>query len=211
MAVQGLLEFWPCKNVNKLISGCLWQRVQVTVFFSVIFFYFNAKNTRNTTMSKCSCLETLQNLCCENWRNSCIENKNKCNSSESKITIWHRQKMSRLKKILWILTIPWLRNLRRQVWNHLDSLQNLDLLLHFVSQYNTQIQFFRTSRTSKSENKSTLAIFLYRVDNTSIGLWNTKHKRKTLRKTSTLVMTISWIKAFWQVLAQILLTISWQY
>ena len=23
MAVQGLLEFWPCKNVNKLISGCL--------------------------------------------------------------------------------------------------------------------------------------------------------------------------------------------
>ena len=123
----------------------------------------------------------------------------------------HRQKMSRLKKILWILTIPWLRNLRRQVWNHLDSLQNLDLLLHFVSQYNTQIQFFRTSRTSKSENKSTLAIFLYRVDNTSIGLWNTKHKRKTLRKTSTLEMTISWIKAFWQTLAQIFLTISWQY
>ena len=23
MAVQRLLEFWPCKNVNKLISGCL--------------------------------------------------------------------------------------------------------------------------------------------------------------------------------------------
>ena len=23
MAVQGLVEFWPCKNVNKLISGCL--------------------------------------------------------------------------------------------------------------------------------------------------------------------------------------------
>ena len=25
MAVQGLLEFWPCKNVNKLISGCLFE------------------------------------------------------------------------------------------------------------------------------------------------------------------------------------------
>ena len=24
MAVQGLLEFWPCKSVNKLISGCLY-------------------------------------------------------------------------------------------------------------------------------------------------------------------------------------------
>ena len=24
MAVQGLLEFWPCKSVNKLISGCLF-------------------------------------------------------------------------------------------------------------------------------------------------------------------------------------------
>ena len=23
MAVQGLLEFWPCKSLNKLISGCL--------------------------------------------------------------------------------------------------------------------------------------------------------------------------------------------
>ena len=26
MAVQGLLEFWPCKNVNKLISGCLYYK-----------------------------------------------------------------------------------------------------------------------------------------------------------------------------------------
>ena len=25
MAVQGLLEFWPFKSVNKLISGCLYQ------------------------------------------------------------------------------------------------------------------------------------------------------------------------------------------
>ena len=31
MAVQGLLEFWPCKNVNKLISGCL-----LTLDFSAV-------------------------------------------------------------------------------------------------------------------------------------------------------------------------------
>ena len=42
----------------------------------------------------------------------------------------------------------------------------------------------------------------------AIGLWNPKHKRKTLRKTSTLEITISFIKAFCQVLAQCFSTIS---
>ena len=36
MAVQGLLKFWTCKSVNKLISGCLSyvQRAEIEILVS---------------------------------------------------------------------------------------------------------------------------------------------------------------------------------
>ena len=35
MAVQRLLEFWPCKSVNKLISGCLLPSFRFTQKFII--------------------------------------------------------------------------------------------------------------------------------------------------------------------------------
>ena len=51
----------------------------------------------------------------------------------------------------------------------------------------------------------TQSSYLKFVPENTVGLWNPKHKRKTLRKTSALEMTISSIKAIWQALAQIFL------